>query len=75
MNKDWYWGNDAPVTIEAQVQRIDWDFVSGNPEMPPEACALNSDAMKIVQLVPYGTPAFRISMFPVIQKCSRTGQA
>jgi hypothetical protein len=67
MEKDWDWSHQAPVTIEALVQRIDWDFVSGHPEMPPETFAPQPAAMKKVQLVPYGTPDFRISMFPVIK--------
>ncbi|MGO8752340.1 MAG: beta-L-arabinofuranosidase domain-containing protein [Thermoguttaceae bacterium] len=62
MPPSWDWPLDAPVTLTAPAQAIDWK--------PTDAQALPSAPVtgkgaELVRLVPYGCTKFRISMFPV----------
>ncbi|MFA5816947.1 MAG: beta-L-arabinofuranosidase domain-containing protein [Bacteroidales bacterium] len=64
MPEHWNWSLDAPLKLTANAMEFDWKPTENKvlPEKPIE----NGIPVKI-QLVPYGTTKFRVTMFPVTE--------
>ncbi|MDP2338530.1 MAG: glycoside hydrolase family 127 protein [Bacteroidota bacterium] len=62
MPEHWNWSLDAPIKLTVDAQEFDWKPTENKvlPEKPIE----KGTPVKI-QLVPYGTTKFRVTMFPV----------
>lgn len=59
----WHY-NDAPLTISAKADLVDWNPDKGDPVMPLTAPATLKHGLDI-KLVPYGFLAYRMAMFPL----------
>ena len=62
MPEYWNWSPDAPIKLIVNAKEFDWKPTENKilPERPVE----KGNSVKI-QLVPYGTTKFRVTMFPV----------
>ncbi len=57
--------SEAPITINAKAQLVDWNPDKGDPVMPLTAPAILKKDVP-VKLIPYGFLAYRMSMFPLV---------
>ena len=60
----WSYTN-APLTINAKAELVDWNPDKGDPVMPLTAPATLKKNVDI-KLIPYGFLAYRMSMFPLV---------
>ncbi len=60
----WHY-KDAPVSISAKSNLVDWNPDKGDPVMPLTPPATIKEGIDI-KLVPYGFLAYRIAMFPLV---------
>ncbi len=68
MPKKFGWNyTDAPLSVSAKAQLVDWNPDKGDPVMPLTAPAILQKDVN-VKLVPYGFLACRMSMFPLVGK-------
>jgi uncharacterized protein len=65
MARSWRWSLDAPVIVRVRAARFDWQPDEMNP-LPP--APVIRTASNWIELVPYGTTKFRVSMFPVTDR-------
>lgn len=62
MPSHWDWSLDAPIKLTVNAQEFDWNPTE-NQVLPGNPVAKGTPVK--IQLVPYGTTKFRITMFPV----------
>lgn len=69
MPAHWDWPLDAPVRLKTPVRTFDWHPTDAQalPDRP-----VSGTASEVVDLVPYGSTKFRISMFPVTDRAWQT---
>ncbi len=63
-NFGWHY-SDAPLSVSAKAQLVDWNPDKGDPVMPLKAPAVLQKDVN-VKLIPYGFLAYRLSMFPLV---------
>jgi len=61
----WTWGDKPPVTLEVDLQKIDWP-IGDPPKLPAKTFKLDPARVVRKTLIPYGcTDIHRMTMFPV----------